>query len=436
MKFSSILHAINVSITTLKETTSGQEFDMKVELTSNSKDTLKGVIFEAKYPFGYSFISSTFPSLPNKSSWSIGDIPAGAKRAFTIRGSLVGEDNDLRIFHFNVGLKNPSNPNAVGTKFVSLQREISLEKPFVTLAIEMGEDNQTGDYISKFENNSNVTIRWFNNLSTIVSNMKIVVNLAGSAYDRGAVSPNDGNFDSAKNTITWSQQTNSEFASVGPGDSGTVSFSLVPKDRGTPANPVTNPVINIGASVSGNRTQETNVPVTVTSSVKRNIIVPSSLGLSGRIVRSVGSIVNTGLIPPKVDQPTTYTIIWSINNTSSAVRDVVVKATLPPYVKWANVFVPSTEDITYDENSGLVTWNVGEVEAHTSGASLRKEVAFQIVFTPSIVHVGNTPVLVNQATLSGVDRFTNARLTSDQDSLTTRFSTDPAYKDGDEDIIR
>jgi len=419
---------IGVSVTTLKEITSGQEFDIKVELTSNSKETLKDILFDAKYPFGYNFISSTLQPLQNKMTWNIGDIPPGGKRAFTIKGSLTGEDNDIRVFHFNVGSKSSVNPNTIGIQYLSLQREISLEKPFVSLAIEVAGDDGVQDFVSKFDHNSTVTVRWFNNLSTIISNMKVVVDLKGTAYESSAVSPDGGYFNSGSNSIIWSQQTNPEFSSVGPGDSGTVSFNIVPKNRGS----VSNPVINISASVSGNRTQETNVPVAVTSSVKRNITISSSLGLSGRVVRSIGSIVNIGPIPPKVDQATTYTVIWSISNTSNAVRDVEVKATLPPYVRWLNVFDSNTENIEYDENSGLVTWNVGDIDANT----FRKEIAFQVALTPSVVHIGNTPTLVNQATLSGSDRFTNTRLNSTQDALTIRFSTDPSYRQGDENVLR
>lgn len=427
---------ITVSVNTLKEVTSGQEFDTKIELTSNSKDTLKGILFEAKYPFGYSFTSSTLQPLSNKTTWSVGDIPPGGKRAFTIKGTLAGEDNDIRVFHYNVGARSQDNPNVIGTQYVSLQKDISLEKPFVSLIVEVAGDSGTKDVVSGFERNSTVNIRWFNNLSTIVSNMKIVVDLKGSAYESSTVSPDGGYFNSGTNSITWNQQTNPEFASVGPEDSGVVSFTIIPKDRGSVSNPVTNPVINISAGVSGNRTQETNVPVSVSSSVKRNIVVSSSLGLSGRILRSVGPIVNTGQVPPKVDLATTYTVVWSISNTSNPVRDVVVKTTLPPYVRWLNNFSPNSESVDYDENSGLLTWNVGNIDAHTTGASERREIAFQIAFTPSVVHIGYTPILVNKSVVTGIDRFTNAPLESDQDSLTTRFSTDPAYKDGDEDVIR
>lgn len=46
------------------------------------------------------------------------------------------------------------------------------------------------------------------------------------------------------------------------------------------------------------------------------------------------------------------------------------------------------------------------------------------------------PTLVNQANLTAVDTFTGLNLTSQQGYLTSSFSTDPAYKGGDETIIQ
>ncbi len=425
---------IRVDIATLKEVTSGQEFDIKVDLSSNSKENLKGILFEAVYPFGFNYISSTQNPISGKNVWNIGDIPAGGKRSFTIRGTLMGEDNDLRAFHFNVGAKG-DNPVKIATPYLTLDREINIQKPFVSLVIDIGGDDEMKDYIGNFDRNSTVNIEWFNNLSTIVSNMKIVAKLEGSAYDNSSVRPDSGYYDSGSNTITWSQQTNPEFSSVGPGDSGKVIFNLIPKDFTLGGRSVTNPKITITASVSGNRTQETNVPLTVTASTKRNIIIPSSVDLSARVARSVGPFQNSGFMPPKVDTPSTYTVIWNISNTTNSIRDVEVKATLPPYVKWLNNISPSSENIVYDENSGLVTWNVGSVEANRM-SSERREVAFQIAFIPSVIQVSSSPVLVNQAKLTGIDNFTNSKVDSNQDPLTTRYSTDPSYKPGDEVVTQ
>ena len=150
----------------------------------------------------------------------------------------------------------------------------------------------------------------------------------------------------------------------------------------------------------------------------------------------VGPFSNIGPVPPKAEQATTYTVIWTVDNTSSSVGNAQVTATLPPYVKWLKAVSPTTEDVSYDENSGAVTWNVGTVSTYTLGSSQRREIAFQISFQPSVSQIGQSPTLVNQATLTAVDSFTGARLNSTQDFLTTRFGTDPSYKSGDETVVK
>jgi hypothetical protein len=112
-----------------------------------------------------------------------------------------------------------------------------------------------------------------------------------------------------------------------------------------------------------------------------------------------------------------------------------VSATLPPYVKWLDQVYPSTENVTYDPNTSTVTWNVGSVNAYTDN-SKRRELDFQVELIPSITQVSTAPTIVNQATLTATDDFTQSTLTSQQDYLTSSFSTDPAYKSGDETVVQ
>ncbi len=428
---------INVAVTGFKEITSGQEFDIKVALKSNSQQTLKNVLLKADYPFGYTFLSSDLAPLSSNTSWRIGDIPAGASRTIVIHGRLTGEDTDTRAFHFTVGAQSSSDPKSIGTQYMAVEQDMTIQKPFISLDVAVdGDNSSSGDHVGQFNSPERVQINWANNLPVTVSNMQISVKLSGNAYDKTAIQPDLGYFDSANNQIIWSQQTNKELGTVAAGDNGSVSFTVVPKDTGSSANPVVNPTVNVSVNVTGNRTQESNVPQALTSVASRNIKVSSNLSLSGRVVRTKGPFTNSGPIPPKTDQPTTYTVIWTVDNTSNSAANAQVTATLPPYVKWLNVINPTSESVTYDQNTGAVTWNIGNVGTYTQSSSRRREVNFQISFQPGVNQINQTPTLVNQATLTATDGFTGSTLQSQQDYLTTRFSTDPAYREGDETVVK
>ncbi len=426
---------INVTVSSFKEISSGQEFDIKVDLKSNSQQVLRNVLLKADYPFGYSFLSSSLPALSGNASWKIGDIPAGGDRAVTIHGKLTGENSDLRAFHFTVGAIDPKDSKNIGTEYMAVEQDMTIQKPFISLDIAIDNDTASANHIGQFDSPEHVEIDWSNNLSVPISNLTITAKLTGSAYNKSDVEAGQGVFDSLNNQIVWNQQTNGEFGSVAAGDSGNVIFTITPKDLGVPNKQIVNPNLTFDVSVMGNRAQESNVTGVLSSAVTKNVRISSNVSLSGRVTRTVGPFVNTGPIPPKSEQATTYTIIWDVDNTANAVGNAEVTAALPAYVKWLKATSPAAEDVSYDGNSGIVTWNIGNVGTYTLSSSRRREAAFQVSITPSVTQVGQTPVLVNKSTLTATDNFTGTQLQSQQDNLTTRFSTDPAYQDGNEIVV-
>ncbi len=428
---------ILVTASSFKEITSGQEFDTKILVKSNSGQTLKNILLTASYPTGYEFISSNVKAVSaDNSIWKIGDIPAGAERTITIRGKIQGEDSDMRIFRFSVGAQDSTQPNRIGTEYMNIQNDISIQKPFVSLAIGFDSDNSVNDFVAELDRSRSVEISWFNNLAVPVTNAVITVHLSGNAYSKDAVIPEDGYFRSSTDDIIWNQQTTPELASIAAGDSGKISFYVTPKDLSSDKSQTVNPRITILANVAGDRSQESQVPESLSAIASRNIHVSSRVSLSGRIVRSTGPFTNTGPIPPKAEQETTYTVLWTVDNTSNSVGDAKVSATLPAYVKWLGNISPSTESVTFDNNSGTILWDIGSLAARSNTSSRRRELAFQVSFLPGVDLVGTSPVLTNPATLTAVDGFTKAKLQSSQGYLITSFSTDPSYKYYDSVVAR
>lgn len=427
---------ISVDVTSVKQITSGQEFDLNVELKSNSQQTLKSVLLKGQFPFGYTFTSSNVQGSSDHTTWVIGDIPPGGTKTITIKGKLVGEDTDIRAFHFTAGARSSTSPNIIGTQYMSVEQDISIEKPFIGLKVALDGNESTSDYIGSFNQPTRVTVEWVNNLTTTVSNVVLAVHLSGSAYDKFHVQPDLGYFRSTDNTIIWNTQTNPELASVPAGGNGSVSFSVTPTDLSATNGPAVNPVVVFDASVSGDRSQETDVSQTLTAQSERTIKVSSNVSLTGRIVRTTGPFTNIGPIPPKAEQQTTYTVVWTIDNTSSAVNNAQVVATLPPYVAWLNTVSPSTENVTFATDTGTITWNVGNLAAYTGAAGQRRELSFQIGLTPSVNQIDTTPTLLNPATLTATDAFTGANLTSTQQYMTTSFSTDPTFVSGVETVVQ
>jgi hypothetical protein len=431
-----------VSIDSFTQVTSGQAFEMDVKVSSNSKNTVQNLLLQAAYPFGYAFTSaSPSPVDTAHSIWKIGDLPPGGSTIIHIQGNLQGQDSETRVFTFNVGVpSSDASTNiarqTIATQYLSTIQQIAIAKPFVSLGLSFGGDSGTGPYNGSFDRQISSKVSYFNNTSDAVINGEIDVKLSGNAYDPASVDPQEGYYDSANNEIIWNTVTNPELASIAAGAGGTLSFSFTPRNLSTASSPVNDPTLSVAVSAKANRISENNVPEEVDSSVQRNVQVSSNIQLAGSLVRSTGGFVNTGPIPPKEQATTTYTVIWTVYNTSSTVDGVTVSAVLPPYVGWVGTFNPSSANISYNPVNGQITWNIGNLQAQTGSTAAQQQVAFQIALNPSVTFVGQIPTIVGQTVLTARDDFTGAALQSVIQPMNTSFSTDPSFVPGDEKVVQ
>lgn len=427
---------LSLKVDSFKEVTSGQEFELSVTLNSNSKEVIKNLLLKAVYPFGFTYISSNVEAVSDTTVWKIGDIPPGGKKTIKIKGKLDGQDEELRVFRFITGAARLGNDKVIGTEYTTGSQEVAIEKPFMSVRFALDGDSTNDTYIATFNKPVRVEVTYYNNLSTSITDAEVNVKLSGSAFDKGSVSSQDGLYKSATNEIVWNGVTNSELRNIEGGGSGKLAFTLTPRDLSTSAKPLINPNLKFNVSVKAKRNSENNVPENVTSTATREARVSSRLTLSGQTLRSGSAFQNTGPIPPRAEQDTTYTIVWTLDNTLNSASNIEVRSSLPADVKWLGKISPSTEAITYDSVGGEIVWNAGNISTYTAGTTKRKQVSFQVSLNPNVTDVGKIPTLVNQTSFIATDDFTGEGLKGNLGVLTTRFATDPTFKDGDEKVNR
>jgi len=430
---------LTISVSSFNQVTAGQKFDMTVTLTSNSQSTIKNLLLNAVYPFGYSFVTSDQKPLADKATWNVGDIAPGQSKTITLSGTLQGNDQDSLVFHFLAGAAAVGSPSVIGTEYTDTSEIVTLQKPFMTTTLSLGQNDtaSAGDYVGQFNKPITATISWFNNLPDAVSDAQIHLQFSGNAFDKASVSANGGFYDSANNEITWDKTNTPALESVPAGGSGSIVFSFMPQDLGTPAVPILNPTVDLSISVDGQRTSESNVPQSLTESVSRSVEVASNVSLSAQALYTTGPFVNSGPFPPRAEATTTYSIVWTVGNSSSAVSGAKVSATLPENVTWMGTVSPQSENVQYDSGSRTVTWSVGTLAAYLGqNGQQPRQVAFQVGLQPNITDVNNPLNLVNPATLSATDNFTGVTVYSNWGSLTTRLSTDPGFQTGDDLVTK
>ncbi|MCX6712329.1 MAG: hypothetical protein NT041_01405, partial [Candidatus Vogelbacteria bacterium] len=172
----------------------------------------------------------------------------------------------------------------------------------------------------------------------------------------------------------------------------------------------------------------------VVTEATKTLKISTLATLTSNSTYQLGPFKNTGPLPPQVGQETTYTINWTVANTSNNLEVVTVRTTLPQSVKWLATVSPLDERVVYNQTSGEVVWNLDTVVAGTGGDLPVRRVSFQVSLLPSLSQIGKTVDLTGQTILAGKDVFTGAMINQILPAVTTRFSSDPSFIRGQEVI--
>ncbi|KKW35196.1 MAG: hypothetical protein UY81_C0050G0004 [Candidatus Giovannonibacteria bacterium GW2011_GWA2_53_7] len=428
---------INVTVKTLKELNPGQPVEIEISAVSNSLSTLHNILLKAEYPQGFIFEDADPKPTYGNNTWKFSEIDPSEKVTIRLRGSIGGENTSEKAFHTTIGEVSTHEEREVGTVFASTLDIVTIKSPFVGIDLFL-DGSPAGNAVSAFGRIVQGDVRWVNNLPTQIANVQIEVRLSGSGLERVSVTPANGGFyRSLDDTIVWDQRGNDSLALVESKGGGSVKFNFSPLPSVARGKGLRNPTITAEITVRGKRTGDSGVPEEVKSVITRTVKITSDVRFDARSYFYNGPFVNTGPLPPKVEQETSYTLLWSIVNTSNDLSDVEVRGVLPLYVKWAGSISPNTDNVIYDKNTNQVIWKPGSIPAGTGVSSQARQLYFQVLLTPSLSQVSGSPLLVVDSTLSGTDMFTGesvGRVVNMVDTAITK--NDPKAIRGDEQVVR
>ncbi len=409
---------VTLNLTLPAEINSGQPVSLDLEVVAIGEAPLRDLVVTAAYPPGFTFTSATPPPAIGNDIWRLGDVPAGARPRIKISGKLEGQDDDPKSFRFSAGIESTRNEGEIAVNYGDVFKVITIKRPFVALDVSVGGDILAQEYVTSSGESVRADIAWTNNLPTEVTDGELSVTFGGTALDQRTVVTSNGFYQSATNQIVWRQGTLPALARLAPGDRGQVSFNfaalpLIRSDRSA----ISRPTIEISVNFRGQRVTSDSGSEVIETTVKKQVKVNSVFQLASTAAYNDSPFTNRGPLPPRVGQETTYTVSWSVINSSNDVTGAMVKATLPAYVRWVGAVSPDSERITFDSRRGEVTWDLGAVDAGRGITAAARQASFQVAFLPSVSQVGETPVLVTTPTLTGTDSFTRQTLTNVKRSI-------------------
>ncbi len=427
---------IAVNIDSHKEVIPGQEAEFTIKVKSNSTNIIKGLILKADYPYGFEYSAATPEPVSENTTWVLGDIKPEEERIITLRGTMIGGDNQARVFRFYTGTENPEDKTDIGTVFVTNSVPVQLKKPFLATDVSFDTKN-VSTFIAHAGHSIKGEITWQNNLDVPLNDVVVEARFGGAMLDKLNIEGEKGFYRSIDNTIVWDRTSVTELKQLPSEAIGHAQFSFNAVEPTLKNNSeFRKQSLTFDLTVRAKRLDEDNVPQEITSTVSRVIKISSDLGLDTKIVRTIGPFENTGPLPPVAETKSTYTIMVRVTNSYNNMKDVVYRATLPQYVDWIGVTYPNNSGVKYNADTRELSWSLGDISAGTGFSSSPKEFAYQVSFLPSLGQLNKVPQIITKQSITGKDTFTGGIVEERAADLDTKIENDPAFKYGDEKVQR
>jgi len=397
-----------------------QELTLDIDVSSNSNTQINDTVLRVQYPRGFQFIRSNTEPDFNNNTWYISNI-TNSEKNFQIVGRLAALEGQGQSFGVEYGKQNKFNKNQIETVFNSLVHTIEVKQSFIESTFAVNGRIETQSSI-RGGNDIPVVIEYKNTLSEALQNVILTVHLEGDLYDVDTVRLQNGFYDSNTNTIVFDPTTTDDLILLQPGQEGSFSFTLFSKDLVSQSGVLSNPRIDLSLDVEGielNGKKRKAVSVALSS-----ILANSDITVTPKTLHYEGSFKNAGPLPPRVNFPTTYTVVLQLANSSNILKDAQLTTVLPSYVEWKNSIAPSVErnNVSYDTTTRKLTWELGELRAGLGvGNNLPRELSFQVELTPSASQVGSHVDLTKEVILSGTDAFTGTELSYKKNSVTNQL---------------
>ncbi len=421
------LAPISVSVEGPTNTISNQSISLKIKTTLNTLLPESKPILQVTYPNNFVLESvSPLPFLGNN-VWDLSSLTTVAPIEVEIKGRLIGQDGDEQVFHTYVGTSNETNPSVVTTIFSSSLQKILIAKPFLEANILVNGRDQA-EYSVSGGSTVNVEISWANNLPTRITDGQIIASLSGNVFDKSTVNPINGFYDSANNQIIWDKNSVPGFAEINPGEKGIVSFNFKPKSL-IGVSTIKDPQVTIKVSIKGREPLFGSTYNDVNNFSEKIVKLLSDF----QIVASAN--YSSGNLPPKAESETKYVINWTLSNSANNIKQAQARASLPIYVKWIGLTAGENENVSYNETTREITWNIGSVLPNT-GINNEREASFVVSLNPSLSQVGSIPQLMKETYLSGTDAFSESLIKSTRGAITTSLTNDPNFKPINAKVIK
>lgn len=419
---------ISIEIDGPENAMAGQNVSYLVEYENKTTKDISDLKIEAEYSKDFKVQEiNPEPVTETNNVWQINSLKSGEKRSINLTGILEGNEGEDKVLKITIG--GTENEEFLQYSRSELSTKIAVSPLLLNISLE-GVDTseecnlnpgQRLNYKIEFRNNTDVALR----------ELILKLHLEDGVFNFRTISSNGiGFFDSRENIITWAGGEVPLLKLLEPNQAGSVDFSVelkkpIPMNGYNDKNFKATVVGEIGTLTVPIKFAVSELKISKELTCKVNSAL--SLKAKGYYYEPAAGIFNTGPLPPKVDELTTYTIHWLITNGTNDLENVRITSVLPQGISWSNYYLNKVADsqIYFNERTKDVVWEIQKVPAGVGYVLPVYELIFQIGLRPSVNQIGQSPTLINESSIEGRDTFTEILLSDKSQEVTTFLPDDP-----------
>ncbi len=389
----------------------GQEGAFALAISNNTSAKIDASVLSVSLPTTFTLRTSSVQSSSRGLTWNLPSISPGATSTITLYGSFHGEPGEVDTIKASVG-SGGASVNQIGIVYSQEVHSVAITSPLLSIGVRLETDRGSTENL-RYGDKAVVLISYQNKSDKTLSGVSVVASISGNAAVISGISSTDGYYNSLNQTVSWNRATNSALDSVLPGATGSfrIDIPIVSKGNNSP---------KLGLTVDGMATSVTKDDTA--TQVQKTWNVEGSATLAAWPAYKNAAFANSGPLPPKANINTTYAAHMVIS-AQNALINGKVSFILPAYATFTGVYGSGT-NVTYDERTRMVVWNIGTIAA---GAVVANDI--QVSIRPSASHVGQTPNITSGVTFEADEADSKAHIRMATGSLATDLSREQGAVD-------
>jgi hypothetical protein len=424
--------AITLDIKKPERILRGAPLELDLHYKNESPTDFPDVAIELRYPGAFKYKSASLTPDRFNNYWRLGELKAGSAGDLQVRG--VFEDSGETSFSIPITIY----VTFLGKDYVVFEELVTIKLASSPIAFEILL-NRKSDYIAELGDTLNYTLRYENRSGIALTDVVIKATLAGELFDFESLRTK-ANIDSLTNTLTWNASNEPQLKILDPGAAGEVSFSItLARTFSIKRLSDKNYILRVQAQIDSPSVPYYLEAPKTSAFALLETKVAGFVTLDAKVFYrdAKAGIANAGTLPPRVNQPTEYTVHWIIKNYSTDLRDIKINAYLESGVVMTGIVKSNVDTVPlYNERTQEITWEIPKIPATKGVISDPVEAIFQIRATPNITQVNQFQPLLSESVLLAIDDFTGLKLSSRDEKLTTALPDDPTIGESSGKVVQ